>query len=443
MNCSLHLDSVVQIASTHVLTLASQMGWYRRVLVPGTESLALPLILGAACLVVLLVVALLVWGWRRRARPSGRAVPAEAPELADLRTAETTEELRFCVELARSVGGPVLELGSGTGRIALELAQRGLAVTGLEPSRRMVQWAKTKAEQRSAQHQTEWVEGELTNFTLGGRKFKLILAPGNVLQRVGDALALERCLASVADHLEPDGTFVAIVEPPRWEALSFARRYLKTVYNPRTGELINIYHSLDVDPFWQQLRETYTHEIWDQRGHRREVVVPFEGNYLTCPQMALLLRVARMKLEAVYGSFAREPLTLKSWHMIFVARLLPEASQFSPTPGENRGASEASKASGTLRPQPGAVLTGTSAATGASIRTGGVRTPLRSTSGATPGSSPAPAATSPLRATSSARGGSRASGIAGGPPAQGSQAASQIPPGWSNTDVRRSSKPAP
>ncbi|HEX6778898.1 MAG TPA: class I SAM-dependent methyltransferase [Ktedonobacterales bacterium] len=384
-------------------------------------SLPLPLLIGAGGVVVLLAVVLLVWRWRRRARPTRPAVPAEAPELADLRSAETTEDMRFCAELARSVGGPVLELGAGTGRIALELTQRGLAVTALEPSQRMVQWAKAKAEQRSTKRPVEWIEGELTSFALDGRRFKLILAPDNVLQRVGDLDALERCLRCVAEHLEPDGTFVAIVEPPRWETLSFARRYLKTVYNARTGELVNIYHSLDVDPLWQQVREMYTHEIWDQKGHRREVVVPFEGSYLTCPQMTLLLRAARMELKAVYGSFAREPLTVKSRQLIFVARPLPETIQPVPTQAPALvGAAAAggiSKATRPARPQRGAA-------------SAGVPTPAdASESSAAPGSSTSPTFTRPLRPSSSPKGESRASGAGGAPPAPGAQARSQVPPG--------------
>lgn len=376
-------------------------------------SLPLPLLIEAASVVVLLVAVLLVWRWRRHARPT-RVGSIEAPELTDLRTAETMEDLRFCTELARSVGGPVLELGSGTGRIALELARRGLAVTALDSSRWMLQWAKTKAEQLAIQHRVEWIESELTSFTLDGRKFKLILASGHVLQRVGDQDALERCLGCVVDHLEPDGTFVAILEPPRWGALSVERRYLKTVHNARTGELVNVYHSLDVDLLWQQLRETYTHEIWDQRGHRREVVVPFAGSYLTCPQMALLLRSARMQLEAAYGSFAREPLTVKSRQMIFVARLLPDALQSVPASSTALG-DGVSEAKGRARSQRGAAPAEAQAPKGASG------------SNTAPGRSPTPALTRPLRSPASARDRGAASGAAVEPPAPSSQAASDVP----------------
>lgn len=404
-------------------------------------SLPLPVLIGAASVVALLVVALLVWRWRRRrVRPTRSAVPAEAPELADLRAAKTAEDLRFCVELARSVGGPVLELGAGTGRSALEWAQRGLAVTALEPSQRMLEWAKSKAEQRSAKHPVEWVEGELTSFELDGRRFKLILAPDNVLQRLGDQSALERCLRCVAKHLEPDGIFVAIVEPPHWETLSFAHRYLKTVYNARTGEVVNVYHSLDVDPLWQQLRETYTHEIWDQRGHRREVVVPFEGSYLTCPQMALLLRAAKLRIEAVYGSFAREPLTVKSRQMIFMVRPLsediqptsaPAATLSAPSPKlvGSAAAGGVSDATGGALPRRGAASAGVPTPTDASGAAGGVQSLPRSESSAASGSSTAPAFTRPLRPPSSTRGGSRASGAGEEPADSNAQAGSQVPPG--------------
>ncbi|HEU5197992.1 MAG TPA: class I SAM-dependent methyltransferase [Ktedonobacterales bacterium] len=274
-------------------------------------------------LALLIVFLLRQWWRKRRAGPSGPQQPMEAPELYDLRTADVNEDIRFCVEMAREVGGPVLELGAGTGRITLAVARTGLIVTGLETSRLMLQRAKMKAEQLSSKLRVEWVEGDITNFSLGGRTFKLILAPFNVLQELRDLTNQENCLRRVAEHLEPDGKFIAIVQPPRWESLKFEHHYLKTVHNSRTGEVVNFYQSLEVDPIWQKLRGTYEYEIWEQSGKMRQVIAPFEGSYLTCPEMALLLRAAKLQLEAVYGSFSRDPLTLKSRQMIFVARPLP------------------------------------------------------------------------------------------------------------------------
>jgi len=381
-----------------------------------------------ALLLLLLVIVLLVRrGHRRRAQRPRPPLPREALELYDLHTAGLTEEIRFCVELARAVGGPVLELGAGTGRITLELARRGLLVTGLEPSPGRLSWAKTRIERFSAKRRVEWVEGPLTSFSLGGRKFKLILAPFNTLEEVHDLTDLERCLHAVADHLDPDGIFVAIVQPPRWEARSGERRYVTTLYNPRTGEIVNSYQSLEVDPIWHQMSGIDTHEIWDQRGQRREVVAPFAGSYLTCPQMALLLRAARMHLEAVYGSFAREPLTLQSHQMIFVARLRSRATR--PVPTEQpalAGAAAARIASGV----PGIIAAQP-----------GVSPAAVTTSRAASGNGDSLAVSQPAHAPLGASASGDATAPEGVSLARGVPSSSEMPPGRSNNGSQRSSQP--
>ena len=282
---------------------------------------------GALALIIVILAGILLARWlvRRKQKPAGVQEPVEAPELYDLRTADVTDDIRFCVEMARTVGGPVLELGAGTGRVTLPLARTGLVVTGLETSRLMLQRAKLKAEQLSSKLHVEWVEGDITNFSLGGRTFRLVLAPFNVLQELRDLNEIEKCLRHVAEHLEPTGKFVVMVQPPRWDTLKIERRFMKAVYNPRTSELVNCYQSLEVDPIWQKLRGEYEYEIWDQAGHMRQIAAPFEGSYITCPEMALLLRAAGLQMEAVYGSFERDKLTAQSKEMIFVARPLQVA----------------------------------------------------------------------------------------------------------------------
>lgn len=392
----------------------------------------------AALSLALLAVYLIRWWRKRPARPTGPQLPMEAPELYDLRIADVNEDIRFCVEMAREVGGPVLELGAGTGRITLAVARTGLIVTGLETSRLMLQRAKMKAEQLSSKLRVEWVEGDITNFSLGGRTFKLILAPFNVLQELGDLTDLENCLRRVAEHLEPDGKFIAIVQPPRWESLKFAHHYLKTVHNPRTGEVINFYQSLEVDPIWQKLRGTYEYEIWEQSGKMRAVIAPFEGGYLTCPEMALLLRAAKLQLDAVYGSFSRDPLTLKSKQMIFVARPLPvpppAPAQPVAQPAQQPalvGASAASTASPPALPATSAALPAAkpSSALPASADASDVQ--------ATPQSASTGAATPILPALPSP---SAADSTAGSSQAQGLQAPSTTPQSRRQTGSRRNTK---
>jgi SAM-dependent methyltransferase len=374
-----------------------------------------------ALLIVVSAATVLARWWVRRQRKAGGPVqPMEAPELYDLRTADVTDDIRFCVEMARSVGGPVLELGSGTGRVTLPMARTGLVVTGLETSRLMLQRARMKAEQLSANLHVEWVEGDITNFSLGGRKFRLILAPFHVLQELRDLNEIEKCLRCVVEHLEPDGKFVAMVQPPRWDALKTERRFIKGIYNPRTNELINLYQSLEVDPIWQKLRGEYEYEIWDHAGKMRQVAAPFEGSYLTCPEMALLLRAAGLQMEAVFGSFERDKLTAQSKHMIFVARPLPVAQPPAAVPVP----AAAGKQSAKVPAQAAAVASSASAPA--------LPPPVSSTTvlPETAASAKTPAA--------GASGSSSGSGAA---PAQGVQSPPAPPSGRRTTGQRRHSKP--
>jgi ubiquinone/menaquinone biosynthesis C-methylase UbiE len=290
---------------------------------------------------LLLLVALMVfagirlgkWFMGRTPKPTGATSPLDEPELYDLRTADLKEDLDFWKQIAREISGPVLELGTRTGRVALELAKTGLLVTGLEPSRAMLQRARVKAEELSPKTRLEWVEAELYNFSLGGRKFRLILLPMPALQELSDLHQIEQCLHCAAAHLEPDGRVVLEVQAPRLEALKAERHLVKAFYSPRTSQVVNYYHSQEADPLWHKLKGTHEYEIWES-SKPRKVSIPTQGHYFDCPEVLLLLRDAGLEVETIYGSYAREPLSQKSQHLIFLARPLrvPTLPASAPTP---------------------------------------------------------------------------------------------------------------
>ena len=396
-----------------------------------------------AVLVVILFTRLVM---RRRPKAGGPLPPVEAPELYDLRTADVNDDIRFCVEMARSVGGPVLELGAGTGRVTLPLARTGLVVTGLETSRLMLQRAKLKAEQMSSKLHVEWVEGDITNFSLGGRTFRLILAPFNVLQELRDLNEMEKCLRCVADHLEPTGKFVVMVQPPRWENLKVERRFVKSVHNPRTNEIVNIYQSLDVDPIWQKLRGEYEYEVWDHEGKVRQMVAPFEGSYITCPEMALLLRAAVMHIEAVYGSFERDKLTAQSKQMIFVARPIQATKPAAALPAPAAASKAPAKAPALAATGTSAAIPAPAAASSSAAKSvaspGTVVLPETTAKTAPAGGKSSGAETATLPAVSAADASSSSAGKPGAAPAQGVQSPPAPSTGRHSTGWRRHSNPS-
>jgi SAM-dependent methyltransferase len=114
-------------------------------------------------------------------------------------------DLRLWEELAE---GTILDLGCGTGRVALHLARRGHRVTGLDAELAFVE----VLEERAGALPVTGIEGDARAFDLGS-EFDLVLAPMQLVQLFADAGERERCLGCVAAHLAPGGIAAfAIVE---------------------------------------------------------------------------------------------------------------------------------------------------------------------------------------------------------------------------------------
>jgi SAM-dependent methyltransferase len=104
--------------------------------------------------------------------------------------------------------GKVLDLGCGTGRVALRLARRGHRVTGLDAEPAFIE----ALEERAGELSVTAIEGDARAFDLGAQ-FDLVLAPMQLLQLFADASERERCFGCVAAHLAPGGVAAfAIVE---------------------------------------------------------------------------------------------------------------------------------------------------------------------------------------------------------------------------------------
>jgi SAM-dependent methyltransferase len=112
-------------------------------------------------------------------------------------------------------GPPILELGIGTGRLAIPLAERGLEVWGVDASDAML--ARLRAKPGGEGVHT--VLGDMAHLDLGGLRFGLVFVAYNTLFNLIDADDQARCLRGVADHLLPGGRFVIEAFVPREEPM--------------------------------------------------------------------------------------------------------------------------------------------------------------------------------------------------------------------------------
>ena len=123
----------------------------------------------------------------------------------------------FWAKMVETYGNPVLELGSGTGRIALELASAGCDVTGIEQAPAMLERAKQKASERGLA--INFVAADARDFDLG-RTFKTILFPANALCHILTRSEFEGLAHCVRAHLADDGAFIIDVFVPSPIALT-------------------------------------------------------------------------------------------------------------------------------------------------------------------------------------------------------------------------------
>jgi SAM-dependent methyltransferase len=129
----------------------------------------------------------------------------------DLECGSYEADLALWEELADAAGGPVLDIGAGTGRVALHLAERGHQVTGVDADAELTGVLSTRA--RQAALPVTAVALDARSFELD-RRFALAIAPMQLTQLLGGPASRARMLARVRAHLEPGGLLAAALADP-------------------------------------------------------------------------------------------------------------------------------------------------------------------------------------------------------------------------------------
>jgi ubiquinone/menaquinone biosynthesis C-methylase UbiE len=147
-------------------------------------------------------------------------------------------DLAFYERIAREVGGPVLELACGTGRIALPLAEAGLQVTGVDRSEAMLTIARRKlaALPASAQARTTLVDQDMSALNLG-RRFGFVFVPFRSFQALLTIDLQRKSLEGIRRHLEPTGRLALHLFDPCLDLLTDTKVRLPELSSshPETG----------------------------------------------------------------------------------------------------------------------------------------------------------------------------------------------------------------
>ncbi len=200
----------------------------------------------------------------------------------------------FLVEIAGS--GRALELGIGTGRIALPLRRRGVPVHGIELSKAMAARLRSKP----GSEEIGVTIGDFATTTVDGT-FSVAYLVFNTILNLTTQAAQIQCFRNVAAHLEPGGCFVIEVGVPELQRLP-------------PGETIRAFHvsetSWGLDEYDVAMQGLTSHHFEIVDGRVEQNSVPFR--YAWPSELDLMAQLAGMKLRERWSGWKREPFTSDS-----------------------------------------------------------------------------------------------------------------------------------
>jgi SAM-dependent methyltransferase len=129
----------------------------------------------------------------------------------DVECAAYDLDLALWRELAEQAGGPVLDIGAGTGRVAIDLARHGYDVTALDADPDLVHELNARARKRKLRVRT--AAADARSFELG-HEYALAIAPMQVVQLLGGESGRRAALQCIRRHLRPGGVFAAALADP-------------------------------------------------------------------------------------------------------------------------------------------------------------------------------------------------------------------------------------
>jgi SAM-dependent methyltransferase len=239
----------------------------------------------------------------------------------DLENADFTEDLDYWLDLADEHGEPILELGCGTGRVLLNLARRGHAVTGIDNSPEMLARLQAKLGAASGQHLAalpQIVPAALEDFELTQR-FRLAISPFNTFMHLLTTEAQRAALERIRRHLAPGGV-LALDMPNPGEAYAAQEQGLTLERTFLDGDrTVQQFSSIALDRAAQLSHVTWIYDSTGPDGTVQRSIVPLTLRFTFPAEMSLLLASSGLSLTHLYGDYDRSPFADGSPRMLVLA----------------------------------------------------------------------------------------------------------------------------
>ena len=227
-------------------------------------------------------------------------------------------DVPFWRNLALQAGGPVLELGCGTGRVSLPLGRAGVRLVGIDRSDRMLARARARTKRARLADTITLIRGDIRFLPFAGHLsrqsptadsgdagegFSMVMAPYGILQSLLRERDLADTLKEVRRVLEPGGTFgiELVADLPSWKEYK-NRLSLKGWRGRQGGAHVTLLETVRQDP--KRHLTIFDQEFIERRGNTRRVhrfALTFRT--LSVPQMVRRLEKAGFEIRALLGDY--------------------------------------------------------------------------------------------------------------------------------------------
>jgi 2-polyprenyl-3-methyl-5-hydroxy-6-metoxy-1,4-benzoquinol methylase len=244
------------------------------------------------------------------------------PALYDLEHDQFEDDIGCLMNFVISTGDPVLELGAGTGRLVVPIAEAGYRVTGIDTSSSMLAVARERVQSAGVEDRVTLLELGMEQSAMApGGPFGVVIASLNSLLHLASAAAQRTALAQAFTALDPRGQLLIDVMNPTPAALvALDHQYvLEGTWHREDGSLVQKFSSRRVSAAEQQIETDIWYDITSADGSLRRIPTSFSMRYLHRSELELMLELAGFASWECYGSYELDPFDDQSDRLIVAA----------------------------------------------------------------------------------------------------------------------------
>jgi SAM-dependent methyltransferase len=236
-------------------------------------------------------------------------------------------DVDFFIEESTRSGGPVLEIGCGTGRVLIPTARAGVEITGLDLSEHMLERcrSKLKAEDEDVRSRAKLVHGDMRDFDVG-TGFRLATIPFRPFQHLTTVEDQMACLGSIHRALGAGGRLILDLFNPSLQALTADNLGVEVDEDlefslPDGSRVRRSFCIRERDHFNQLSRSELIYDVTRPDGHEHRFVHAFPMRHLYRFEAEHLLARCGFEVEALFADYDRSPYGSKyPGELIFAAR---------------------------------------------------------------------------------------------------------------------------